>query len=119
MANLHCTTTSTPVEVTDEEEVEELLDEYLGIPEKTYVQNGELHIIGHQSFHPRKEGQPDCTEEFLDRISQYLEGELVIQTVGNEKCRFPVVACQFRVTDDGVFYTDLEIDEKRMEMIGR
>lgn len=116
MATLHCVTSSTRVEVKEPEAVKDLLEQYTGIPEKTEIEDGQLWIIGYTSFHPRRDGEPDATAEFLHRLQPLLEDELVIQTVGNEKIRFPLVACQFRVhPEDGVFYSDLETDERRVE----
>jgi hypothetical protein len=41
------------------------------------------------------------TEEFLERIAPHLEEQLVIETVGHEKCRFPLLAGQWSVWPDG------------------
>lgn len=43
----------------------------------------------------------DCTEEFLERVAPHLEEQLVVQTVGFEKCRFPLLAGQWAVWPDG------------------
>jgi hypothetical protein len=42
-----------------------------------------------------------CTEEFLERLAPYLEEQLVIETIGNEKCRFPLLAGQWSVWPHG------------------
>jgi hypothetical protein len=41
------------------------------------------------------------TEEFLQRLAPHLEEQLVIETVGHEKCRFPLLAGQWSVWPDG------------------
>lgn len=46
----------------------------------------------------REEG---CTEEFLKRLAPHLEEQLVVETVGFEKCRFPMLASQWAAWPDG------------------
>ena len=42
-----------------------------------------------------------CTEEFLERLAPHLEEQLVVETVGFEKCRFPLLAGQWVAWPDG------------------
>jgi len=46
----------------------------------------------------REEG---CTREFLKRLAAHLEEQLVVETVGFEKCRFPMLAGQWVAWPDG------------------
>jgi hypothetical protein len=48
----------------------------------------------------------DCTEEFLTRIAPHLKESLVVETVGHEKCRFPLLASQWVVYPDGPVVSD-------------
>jgi hypothetical protein len=49
----------------------------------------------------RYEGSGDCMEELMLAVAPYLEGPWVIQCVGAEKCRFPLVACAWRAEPGG------------------
>jgi hypothetical protein len=40
-------------------------------------------------------------EEFLRKLSSFLTESFVVQTVGHEKCRFPLVGFQFTVDTEG------------------
>jgi hypothetical protein len=70
-----------------------------------------LKVAGYASFDVSKPLTDDegtvvdreyCyTEEFLERISPYLEEQLVVETVGFEKCRFPLLAGQWVAWPDG------------------
>lgn len=42
-----------------------------------------------------------CTEEFLERIAPHLEEQFVIETVGHDRCDFPLFADQWSVWPDG------------------
>ena len=46
------------------------------------------------------------TEDFLKEVAPALEEKLVVQYVGHEKCRFPVVAGQWTVWPDGTTRRD-------------
>jgi len=41
------------------------------------------------------------TKEFLERLTPHLEEYLVVETVGHEKCRFPLLASQWVAWPDG------------------
>jgi hypothetical protein len=41
------------------------------------------------------------TEDFLRELSPFLTEPIVVQTVGHEKCRFPLVGIQFTVDTEG------------------
>ena len=41
------------------------------------------------------------TDEFLLGLAPFLAEPLIIQSVGNEKCRFPLAAWEYRVHPDG------------------
>ena len=45
--------------------------------------------------------EPGYTEEFLNQLAPFLNEKLVVQYVGHEKCRFPLVAGQWTVWPDG------------------
>ena len=119
MATLHCVTSSNIAEVSDQEAVEALFEEHQVLPVDYRIKDRELSIHGYESFIVQDKNNEYCTRQFLRQLQPYLEDELVIQTVGNEKCRYPLVACQYRVNEDGVFYSDLETDEKELEVDNR
>jgi hypothetical protein len=70
-----------------------------------------ISIYGYAAFEPSKpihdedgeyvDEEYGYTEEFLERIVPHLEEQLVIETVGHEKCRFPLLASQWSVWPDG------------------
>jgi hypothetical protein len=92
--------------------------------------NAIISIRGYASFDPSK---PICAEddsvinrehgyaeEFLKRIAPHLEGQLVIETVGHEKCGdrsdFPLLAGQWSVWPDGtVQYESFDHSPERPE----
>lgn len=120
MATLHCVTSSTAAAVTDQEAVEELFKEYQVFPVSYRIENHEVQIHGSESFIAQDKNSEYCTAEFLHRLREYLEDgeELKIQTVGHERWRWPLVACQYRVTPDAVYYSDLETDEREISEEG-
>ena len=46
------------------------------------------------------------TEEFLERLAPHLEDLLVVETIGHEKCRFPLIAGQWAAWPDGTVQYD-------------
>ena len=75
-----------------------------------------ISIHGYASFDPSKpihdedgsvvDREYGHAEEFLERIAPHLEEQLVIETVGYEKCRFPLLAGQWSVWPDGTTQYD-------------
>lgn len=75
-----------------------------------------ISIHGHASFDASKpvraedgsvaDREYDYTEEFLERIAPFLQEQLVVETVGHEKCRFPLLAGQWSVWPDGTVQYD-------------
>ncbi|ERJ07433.1 hypothetical protein HLRTI_000475 [Halorhabdus tiamatea SARL4B] len=64
---------------------------------------------GDRDFHSDTRHHEDDTVEFLQRLSEFLESPLVIQTVSHTKLRFPGAFGQFRVDPDGTvsqWYSD-------------
>lgn len=81
--------------------------------------NPHLEIYGYASFDATKpvtdEGgsvvdrEYGHTEKFLERIAPHLEEQLVVETVGFEKCRFPLLAGQWAAWPDGtVIYNSFD-----------
>lgn len=121
MATYHAFTRSRHEgEVTDEEAIEVLLDEYV-IEPTVAVEDGELAVYGYCGFNvwaqnEEREGadyQDDLTIEFLRRLAPYIEGELVIKTVGHEKLRY-VDGQMWRVKDGEVYHATLEDNEAKV-----
>ena len=54
-----------------------------------------------EGFDWDEDGTADCLEELMLAVAPYLEGPWVIQCVGAEKCRFPMVASEWRVEPGG------------------
>ena len=46
------------------------------------------------------------TEEFLERLAPHLEDPLVVETIGHEKCRFPLIGVQWTAWPDGTVQYD-------------
>ena len=126
MATLQATTSSTwsRVDPTAKDRIEAIADEYSFWGAHTEVnievkENSDedtiISIFGHAAFDPSK---PICedgsvvdheygqAEEFLKRIAPHLEEQLVVETVGFEKCRFPLLAGQWSVWPDGTVQYD-------------
>jgi hypothetical protein len=122
MATLRATTSSTwsRVDPDTKDEIEAIVAEYdfWGAHEELTVDLHEnsdgdtvISIHGYAAFEASKpvlaedgsvaDREHGYTEEFLERIAPHLEEQLVIETVGHEKCRFPLLAGQWSVWPDG------------------
>jgi hypothetical protein len=121
MATLQATTSSTwsRVDPNAKDQIEAIVEEYgfwgahaevnIDVKENS---DGEtiISIYGYAAFDPSKPIYEDgervdeeygYAEEFLERIAPHLEEQLVIETIGHEKCRFPLLAGQWAVWPDG------------------
>jgi hypothetical protein len=126
MATLQATTSSTwsRVDPDAKDRIEAIVDEYkfggahaevnIGVKENS---DGDtiITIHGYTAFDPSKPIYEDdervdeeygYAEEFLERIAPHLEEQLVIETIGHEKCRFPLLAGQWSVWPDGTVQYD-------------
>lgn len=121
MATLQATTSSTwsRVDPTAKDQIEAIADEYSfwGAHAEVNIEvkensDGEtiISIYGYAAFDPSKPIYEDServdeeygyAEEFLERIAPHLEEQLVIETIGHEECRFPLLAGQWSVWPDG------------------
>lgn len=126
MATLQATTSSTRSRIDPEakEQIKAIVDEYdfwgahdeINIDvEEDSDRNTTINIYGYDVFDPTKpiyedgefiEEGDSCAEEFLKRIAPYLEEVLVIEMVGHEKARFPLLAIQWNVWPDGTVQCD-------------
>lgn len=122
MATLRATTSSTwsRVDPAAKDEIDAIVAEYdfWGAHEELTVDVTEnsdgdpsISIHGHAAFEaskpiPAEDGsvadrEHGYTEEFLQRLAPHLEEQFVIETIGHEKCRFPLLAGQWSVWPDG------------------
>lgn len=129
MATLQATTASNRPQIDPDavEEVEAIIAEYdfvgnfdrltVGISEPD-DENSKPHLelYGYASFDASKPTTDDDgslvgyeyghTEAFLERLAPYLKEQLVVETVGFEKCRFPLLAGQWVAWPDGTVTYD-------------
>lgn len=116
MANIHAVTASNGAEISDTEGAEFLLDEYDVRPQAEITEDGELIVWGRSPFQVFTDdmSMDECTSEFLKELTGVLDEELVIQSIGAEKCRYPVMAVQYRVSpaDGSVNVRNLDRDER-------
>ena len=141
MATLQATTSSTwsRVDSNAKERIETIADDYnfWGAHEEINIdvkENSDSDIIisihGYASFDPSKpihdengeyvDEEYGYAEEFLERIAPHLEERLVIETVGHEKCRFPLLAGQWSVWPDGtVEYDSFDHSPEKPETRGQ
>lgn len=124
MATLQATTASNWPQIDPDsvEEVEAIIAEYdfFGTHDSLTVSVSEpdnedsephLNLYGYASFEASKpvtdqdgsvaDREYGHTEEFLTRLAPHLEEQLVVETVGFEKCRFPLLAGQWIAWPDG------------------
>jgi hypothetical protein len=123
MTTLHTTTASNRPQITRTAvtDVERLIDEYefsspasaltVTVTDPGDDTNPYLELHGPASFDvnklvPTEDGtsgihEYEYTEEFLTRLAPSLEEQLVVETVGAEKYRFPLVAGQWVAWPDG------------------
>ena len=106
-------------------EVEAIIDEYafVGNWEDLTVavresedDDSRLALYGYAAFEASKpilddDGEPvdrehGYTEEFLERLAPHLEEPLVVETIGHEKCRFPLIGGQWTAWPDGTVRYD-------------
>lgn len=85
-----------------------------------------LAVYGYATFEASKpitgqngsvvDRENDCTEEFLKRLALHLKDPLIVETVGFEKCRFPLLASQWAVWPDGTVAHDaLDHSPKKLD----
>jgi hypothetical protein len=137
MATLKLTTSSTwsNVDPDAKDQIEAIADEYnfQGANGEVVINVNEdsdgdtvISIHGYATFDPSKpirnedgeyvDEEHGYAEEFLGRIAPHLEEQLVIETVGHEKCRFPLLASQWSVWPDGtVQYESFNHDPEKLE----
>lgn len=124
MATLQATTASNHPTVDPDavEAIEAIIDDYdfygsfdsltIGVVEPDQEDaDPYLELYGYVAFEVTKpileegesvvEREDHCTEEFLERLATHLEEQLVVETVGFEKCRFPLLAGQWVAWPDG------------------
>jgi hypothetical protein len=74
------------------------------------IENGSIEIWGYEwpewTVGPKNDEDNDgCTNyflEFLEKLAPFLAEALVIHSIGNEKCVFPLAAVEIKVTRRGV-----------------
>lgn len=115
MANFDATTASNgPLIIPGHEsELQKILSRYYIEAEDgpmAHIEGGRLHIYGYGWFNAYKmmeeEGTTDiipdydneASQEFLKTIQPHLAENLVIHSIGNEKCRFPLSAMSITVS---------------------
>ena len=114
MANFEGVTTCNDVKIIEgkETEVAELIEKYTFNGEmNVYVdKSGYFQLHGHEFLYIAKNESDDPTEhtdidgvqEFLTELAPFLADTLVIQSIGNEKCRYPLVAQEIVVYPSGL-----------------
>lgn len=121
MANFEAVTSSNGLKVLPEQAVplKALLDKYVIEPElDTDIKDGEFAIYGYFWFsvYAVNKDEPDgvdwdteMTDEFLNELRQFVpEGEkFIIQSIGYEKCRYPLSAMAIVVSRDKVEWHNL------------
>ncbi|WP_433624039.1 hypothetical protein [Halomicrococcus sp. NG-SE-24] len=119
MVNLNAVTASNGAALSDEEGAQFLLDEYDVRPQADITEDGELVIWGRSPFQVFTDdmSMDECTSEFLKELTGVLDEELVIQSIGAEKCRYPVMAAQYRVNPENgsVNVRNLDRDERNLD----
>lgn len=106
MANFEAVTASFCAEpVKSATKLQKLIDHYDFGDLTVKVENGWLTIFGYDWFEVYDQSEENTMEEvneqFLKEVAKHLRADLVIQSIGNEKCRFPLSAMQITVTPDG------------------
>lgn len=102
---------SNAVLVTDEEQVREAIEAWRrrGWFESRFeISGGRLAFFGYTDFSvydDRSEG--DLTRDFLSDIQEFVDGVLVIRTVGYEGLRYLPDTSQWVVTPDKIYNEDL------------
>lgn len=127
MADLHTTTISNEVSITDKPAVESLIDQYSWPIKPQITEDLTVYIRGaciggalpyRETPNPENEdmdSHPDAITHpvpngFFWRLTQFLDDPLIVKTVGNEKTR-AVVGGQYRITPTRVFHRSLSDDE--------
>jgi hypothetical protein len=106
MANFESVTTSeSSAPVKSAVKLQKLIDHYDFGELVVAIDDGFLVIYGYDwfvAYEQNKQGiDEDATTQFLKEVAKHLRDDLIIQSIGNEKCRFPLSAQQITVTPDG------------------
>lgn len=135
MATLALYTASNRPRVSSREFLEKVIDRYqfrgytteLTVEVVSQDEHDELVIHGRTGFaaYPDEnvnnsddlaDPEKEDTERFLKEIAPFLEEKLVVQTVGHEKLRFPLLGSQYAVwPDKTVSYTKLDSNPEHPE----
>lgn len=119
MADFEAVTTSSGVQIPEaqRQKLQDLIKEYdFGAVTAEMDNEGYLYIYGYewlQAHHAKAEsrtrGDEDATEEFLDRLREFIpKGETFeIHMIGHEKCRFPLSMSKVELTREKVTWTNL------------
>ena len=110
MATYVSQTTSNGAEVSDIEAVKAFLNDWEFIPNHgeltVELTNNKLHIWGEAELNAYRPDEIDHVDEryehvetieFLEELADYLEEDLIIQTIGQEKLRYPFHGAVFAV----------------------
>lgn len=98
-------------------QVDALMEKYhLNFMEDTQTSNsdGEFGFWGYDWLDIRDKAEDQCsTEEFFEEFSHILhEGQkLIVQCIGNEKCRFPLAAMEIVVTPGKVKIIGFDMEQ--------
>lgn len=128
MANFEARTASSGARIqTDkEQDVDALLARYNFSSELIVaVERGVLYVYGYDWLYAERvlEGDDDldqenCFDDFLKELAPMLSEPLLIQSIGAEKCRFPMAAVEVLVKPSGELVWagfDLQIEAKKDE----
>ena len=111
MANFEATTACEPATLTDVAAVQNIIDKY-DFNVEVKIEGGVLYVYGDEWFDVFDDNSDDdeTTNQFLEEIQPYIEDMLLIQMVGNEKCRY-IGAAQVKVTQDNISWRTLDGDD--------
>ena len=120
MANFEGVTSSSPGKIREEkmEELVGILEDHNIYP-RPEISGDALYIHGYETLAIYdKEDDEDVTFEALEAIGNCLDGIMVIQCIGNEKCRFPLGAVEYAVSKDGVICNTFKDEYKPEDFKG-
>jgi len=122
MASFRGITACNSAKVNDAGKVKDLMDLYVLTSDVNWkLENGFFTIYGPDTPYVELAdlGGDECQddsdhfEDFLRELAPFLENPLIVQSIGNEKCTFPLMGQSLMVMPDGrLFYRDLPWDER-------
>ncbi len=116
MANMQCATVSSGAQLHDDHEIDRIRDAYDLGGLSLEVEDGKVSLHGYNVLAIHDNQERRCDTRFLTELAEQLADgeELIIQSVGFTKLRFPAHAVQYKLKSGEVTKDSLGGDEQEI-----